>query len=127
MRYGVLVDLALKVLGQKPVDISMGHANKMALMAMRDASYPPTVINIAGPMIFEDVCRQFGHLFGATVSLIGTPAPTVLLNNAQLAYRKYGKPIVPLEQMVHWTADWLRRGGVVLDKPTHFEVRDGQF
>jgi hypothetical protein len=29
--------------------------------------------------------------------------------------------------MVEWIADWVRRGGVSLDKPTHFEVRDGNF
>jgi hypothetical protein len=28
---------------------------------------------------------------------------------------------------MRWTADWLRRGGKQLDKPTHFQVTDGQF
>jgi hypothetical protein len=29
--------------------------------------------------------------------------------------------------MIGWTADWLRRGGASLGKPTHYEVRDGRF
>jgi hypothetical protein len=29
--------------------------------------------------------------------------------------------------MIGWIADWVRRGGETLDKPTHFEVRDGRF
>jgi hypothetical protein len=29
--------------------------------------------------------------------------------------------------MIRWIADWLRRGGPTLNKPTHFEVRDGKF
>jgi hypothetical protein len=29
--------------------------------------------------------------------------------------------------MVDWIADWVKRGGSSLNRPTHFEVRDGQF
>jgi hypothetical protein len=34
---------------------------------------------------------------------------------------------VTLHEMIQWTADWLRNGGVMLDKPTHFQTRDGKF
>jgi hypothetical protein len=34
---------------------------------------------------------------------------------------------VDVARMVDWTADWIRRGGDTLDKPTHFESRAGQF
>ena len=39
--------------------------------------------------------------------------------------RQWGKMTAP--QMMAWVADWVRRGGPTLDKPTHFESRDGQF
>jgi hypothetical protein len=29
--------------------------------------------------------------------------------------------------LIAWTADWVARGGSSLDKPTHFESRDGRF
>jgi hypothetical protein len=29
--------------------------------------------------------------------------------------------------MLAWIADWTRRGGANLGKPTHFEARDGKF
>ena len=29
--------------------------------------------------------------------------------------------------MLDWTADWEQRGGASLGKPTHFEVRDGNY
>jgi hypothetical protein len=29
--------------------------------------------------------------------------------------------------MIEWTADWIARGRESLDKPTHYEVRDGQY
>jgi len=30
-------------------------------------------------------------------------------------------------EVVEWVAEWIRRGGESLDKPTHFEARDGRF
>jgi hypothetical protein len=34
---------------------------------------------------------------------------------------------VGLGTLLDWTAAWARRGGRSLGKPTHFEVRDGQY
>jgi hypothetical protein len=31
------------------------------------------------------------------------------------------------EQLIECIADWVKRGGESLGKPTHFEVRDGRF
>jgi hypothetical protein len=29
--------------------------------------------------------------------------------------------------MLDWTADWVAKGGSTLNKPTHFETRDGSY
>jgi hypothetical protein len=29
--------------------------------------------------------------------------------------------------MLDWIADWVERGAETLNKPTHFETRDGRF
>jgi nucleoside-diphosphate-sugar epimerase len=137
MRYGILVDLAQQVLAGTPIDVSMGYANviwqgdanALALAALADAASPPLVVNVAGPELLDvrEVCRWFGRLFGKQPSFNREPAATALLSNAEQAYAKYGRPRVTLEQLIEWTAVWLRRGGSTLNKPTHFQTRDGRF
>jgi hypothetical protein len=38
-----------------------------------------------------------------------------------------GEPSVDLERMIAWNADWIRRGGAIHRKPTHYEQRAGRF
>jgi nucleoside-diphosphate-sugar epimerase len=137
MRYGVLVDLAQKVYTGQTVDLSMGHLNAlwqadataMALCAFDCLATPPFVINLAGPELLSvrRVAEQFGRLFGKPVQFSGQEAPDALLSNAQMAHRLFGYPRVSAQQLIHWIADWVERGGATLGKPTHFEVRDGKF
>lgn len=137
LRYGVLVDLARKVWDERPIDLTMGafnviwqaDANARCLAALAHTASPPEVINLAGPELLSvrRVCQQFGELFGKPVKFTGVEGPDALLNNGQKGHRLFGYPRVSAEQMIHWIADWVARGGVSLGKPTHFEVRDGKF
>jgi len=137
MRYGVLVDVGQRVLGEEPVDVTMGYfnaiwqgdANAMILCLLEHATSPPRVLNVTGPerLRVREVAEQFGQLFGKRVEIRGEEAPDALLSNAERVYRLVGRPQVGPEQMTRWIADWLRRGGPTLSKPTHFEVRDGKF
>jgi nucleoside-diphosphate-sugar epimerase len=137
MRYGVLVDLAQRVREGRPVDLSMGYlnaiwqadANAMALASFGRVSTPPFVVNVAGPELLSvrSIAEQFGRLFGLPVSFQGTENADALLSNGQMGHRLFGPQRVSAEQMVHWIADWIGRGGETLGKPTHFEVRDGKF
>ena len=29
--------------------------------------------------------------------------------------------------MIEWIANWIQNGGAMLNKPTHFQTRDGKF
>jgi nucleoside-diphosphate-sugar epimerase len=137
MRYGVLVDIATRVSRGEAVDLTMGHlnalwqadANAMALCALDHTASPPLVLNLAGPELLSVRClaEDLGQLLGKPVSFTGVEADDAVLSNGQKAHRLFGYPRVPAQQMVHWIADWVRRGGTHLGKPTHFEVRDGKF
>ena len=50
-----------------------------------------------------------------------------LLSNAGRAFAHFGYPTVSLGQMTRWVVQWLEAQGKTLDKPTHFEVRDGSY
>jgi len=137
MRYGVLLDLARKVWTGQPLDLTMGHvnviwqadANAMALCALEHTATPPLVVNLAGPesLSVRRVAEDFAEIFTKPAIFQGAEAEDAYLSNGQLGYRLFGYPRVGVQQLVQWVADWVRRGGATLDRPTHFEVRDGKF
>jgi nucleoside-diphosphate-sugar epimerase len=137
MRFGVLHDVGRKVRDGETIDLSMGHvnviwqgdANTVALRCLAHATTPTTPINVTGPETIEvrALAIEFGKLFGNAPKFAGTPAPTGWLNNAGRMVKEFGPPSVPLAKMIEWTADWLARDMKTLNKPTHYEVRDGQY
>jgi len=137
MRYGVLVDLARKVMAGGPIDLAMGYfnviwqadANAIALRAFDHAATPPAVLNVTGPETLgvRHVAERFGERFGLPVGLRGAEAPDALLSDSTLCRRLYGPPRLEAGQLIDLTAEWLKDGGQTLDKPTHFEARDGRF
>lgn len=136
-RYGVLVDLALQVFHEQTIDISMGYvnviwqgdANAMTLCALPDGTSPPFNLNVAGPQILKvrDICEQFGTLFGKQPKFTGNEAEDALLNNGRYGHQRYGAPLVEVEQIIGWIADWIQNERPLLGKPTHFESRSGKF
>jgi len=137
LRYGVLLDVAQQVWNRQPVDVTTGHANVIwqgdanahALESLRYASSPPFALNVTGPetVSIRALAHRFGQELGREVIISGTEAPTAWLNNAALSHRLFGYPSVSLEQMIRWVAAWVRNGGAVLGKPTHFQEREGKF
>jgi len=137
LRYGVLVDIARKVFERRPVDVTMGHvnviwqgdANSVALRSFSLCASPPAVLNLTGPgtLSVRRIALEFGRRFGVEPEIVGQEAETALLNNASRCHSLFGLPRVSLEEMLDWIAHWIRIGGPLLDKPTHFEVRNGKF
>ncbi|MCG2593130.1 NAD(P)-dependent oxidoreductase [Ramlibacter sp. XY19] len=136
MRYGVLHDVARKVLAREPIDLAMGHANIIwqgeandwALRTLAHCTTPTTPLNLSGPKVsIRQVAQALGERLGVAPVLTGTEAPTAWLVDCSEAFRLFGPPQVPLERMLDWTADWVQRGGATLGKPTHYEARDGKY
>ncbi len=137
LRYGVLVDIGQKVFDREPVDLRMGNANviwqgdanSICLRSFAICQSPPVVLNVTGPetVSVRWAATRFGELFGTEPIFQGTESDTALLNNAALCFRFFGYPQVCLEQMIEWIAGWIGSNGRRLNKPTHFEVRDGRF
>jgi nucleoside-diphosphate-sugar epimerase len=137
MRYGVLADLAGRVLRREPIDLTMGYfnviwqadANAMALAALAHTSSPPFVVNLAGPeeLSVRATCNELGRAMGVDVSFSGAEAEDALLSNGARGRRLFGEPRVDAARLLAWTADWTMRGGDSLGKPTHFESRTGHF
>jgi nucleoside-diphosphate-sugar epimerase len=137
MRYGVFRDIAAKVLGGEPIDLSMSHvnviwqgdANAVALRCLAHTTTPTSALNVTGPQTLgvRWLAEEFARRFERTAQLTGSPAPTGWLNDASRMVAELGAPRVGIDRMLDWTADWLSRGMASHGKPTHYEVRDGRF
>jgi nucleoside-diphosphate-sugar epimerase len=137
LRYGVLLDIGQKVYDRQPVEMRMGavnviwqgDANSVCLRAFALSNSPPAVLNLTGPetVSVRWIAKRFGEHFGVEPALEGAESENALLNNAARCQRMFGYPTVSVEQMIEWTAGWIRTGGATLSKPTHFEARDGKF
>ena len=137
MRYGVLHDVAAKVFAGEPVDVTMGHvnviwqgeANEQALRLLGHCTAPISALNVSGPEVvsIRELAKEFGKRFQKNADLTGQEAKTAWLVDTTAAQRLFGRPRVPLAKMIDWQADWIARGGPSLNKPTHFETRDGKY
>ncbi|MEV0792580.1 epimerase [Kribbella sp. NPDC050459] len=136
-RYGVLTDIVRAVEAGEPVDLAtaainviwQGDANRYALSALTLASTPSTVLNVTGPETASVhwLATELGRRLGRDPLFVNEPSPTALLANAAQCFGRFGYPSVSLSQMLDWTVAWLRDGGPLLDKPTHFAERNGRF
>jgi nucleoside-diphosphate-sugar epimerase len=137
LRYGVLVDIAMKVMNGEPVDVTMGSLNCIwqgdacarAIQCLAHTASPPRILNITGQekLTIRSLAEDFGRRFGREPILTGSEAPTAWLSDASESIRLFGPPKVGVSEMIELNADHLRAGGHLLGKPTHFETRSGKF
>jgi nucleoside-diphosphate-sugar epimerase len=137
MRYGVLHDVASRVLAGTPIDLATGYvnviwqgdANSMVLRAFGHCTVPTSPLNVSGPetVSIRWLAETFGGRLGKPPVFTGVEAPEAWLVNTAQSRRLFGYPSVPLGKLVDWTADWVARGMPSLGKDTHYDVRDGVF
>jgi nucleoside-diphosphate-sugar epimerase len=137
LRYGVLLDIGTAVFERRPIDLRMafvniiwqGDANSVCLRSFAHCQAPPLILNLAGAetLRVRFIAEEFGRRFNVQPIFSSEEMPTALLSNAAKAHQMFGCPAVTSTQMIYWTAAWISSGSPRLNKPTHFEVRDGKF
>lgn len=137
LRYGILLDIAQKVWTGTPIDVTMGNvnaiwqgdANAAALRCLNVAQTPPVVLNVTGPetISVRRAALRLGELLEREPIFTGQEAENALLSNAAKAHRLFGYPTVALDTVLQWVAHWVKIEGPTLNKPTHFDTRDGKF
>ena len=137
LRYGVLADIAARVLAGEAVPITTGHvnvvwqgyANEVVLRSLTHASTEVFTINLTGPELLEvrDVAHRFAELFGTDARFTGSPGPTALLSDSTRCMELFGRPDVTADRLIQWQARWMLDGLPMTGKPTKWAVRDGRF
>ena len=136
-RYGIIVDLTLKILNNDPVDLTMGavnliwqrDANDYIIQAISLAKSPPAILNVTGPdtVPIRQLAEQIGKELDKVPKFISQEAQTALLSNASYCFSLFGYPKTTLEEMVSLIVKWVTSGKKVLNKPTKYDIRDGKF
>jgi len=138
LRYGVLLDIGRAVFEHRPISLKMPFvnviwqrdANSWCLRAFAHCQSPPFVLNITGPetLRVRDIAVEFGKHFGIEPTFaFDADGTSALLNDASRAQALFGAPTVGASELIEAIAQWLLRGGTTLNKPTHFQTRDGKF
>ena len=138
LRYGVLVDIGRAVFEQRPISLRMpyvnviwqGDANSWCLRSFAYCQSPPFILNVTGPktLCVREIAVEFGRRLGVEPTFLSDANDsTSLLSNATKANGLFGSPSVTPTEMIAWIAEWIMQGGATLNKPTHFQSRDGKF
>jgi hypothetical protein len=139
LTYGVLTDLAVKVRDGTSIDLTMGtvnviwqgDANVIALMLLAHGGVPAVPANVTGlePHTVRSLALALGERLGREPHFAGAEAADALLSDARSLQTRFGHdlPMMPLTQLLDWTAEWVRADRPLLGKATKFEVRDGNF
>lgn len=137
LRYGVLVDIATRVLNERAIDLRTGYVNLIwqgdavaqILGCFSHAQSPPFVVNVTGKQTLSvrELAEECATRLERIPRLANQEFPTAWLSNSACACRLFGDPVVEIDQMIDWTCEWVRQERETLNKPTHFQVRDGVY
>ena len=128
MRYGVLHDIATKVLTSTPIDVSLGMSisSGRATPPRRRCAASPIATHRPRPSMSaarrSSRCAISQHNSAScsekTPVIVGKEEPTAWLTDTSQAVKLVGLPIVDTAQLISWTADWVARSMPSLGKPT---------
>lgn len=137
LRYGVLYDMANKILNGEPISLAIpyikfvwqGYANEVALRALLHTQAPANIMNVSGPELFsvKKASQLLGKYLGKEPIFQGDNGDNGGIIDTSKATSLFGYPSVCEDTLIKWQAEYIKAGGRTLDKPTHFEVYNGQY
>ncbi len=137
LRYGVLVDIARKVMSGEAIGLGNGHfnciwqgdANEAVLRSFALAAAPASAWNLCLPGAFSvrETAVKLGGWLGRAPTFEGKESGSALLSDPRRLWAELGEPAVGFDELLQSVARWVSRGGRLLDKPTHFEARHGRY
>ncbi len=136
-RYGVLVDIAQKILARESVDLTtplvnivwQGYANAVAVAAFSICASPAAILNLTGleTVRVRDLATELGRRLGMEPTFREPEGAKSLLSDASRCHELFGSPELTTDELLDMTCHWLTHGGRTLGKPTKFQVQDGKF
>lgn len=137
LRYGVLRDICDKINSGEAVDLTNGYVNLIwqgdavahSLLCLNHCKSPAKILNVTGPetLSVRKLAKNFGLLMKKKVTFTGEESETAFLNNASQAIELFGAPEVSIPEIQKAVSKWVLSNGASLNKPTHFEVKNGKF
>lgn len=141
LRYGVVTDIARRVLNNEPVSLAtgfvnviwQGDANRLALRALGAAAVPSVeqpapALNVTGPIVaVREIAERVGRIAGVAPRFDGIESELSLVANVDAVSRTLPHTLMPLDELCARAVAWIRDGGRLLNKPTKFEVQDGKY
>ncbi len=137
LRYGVIFDIGIKVFKGEKINLENGYvnvvwqrwANSVIFQCLELCSVPRKILNLTGPEIISvrKIAEEFGKIFEKKPVFEGKELDTAYLSDASECFKIFGMPDVDVYTLVRWVAHWIEKGGRSLNKPTHFEEREGRY
>jgi nucleoside-diphosphate-sugar epimerase len=137
LRYGVMHDIAMWIWEEKPVPLNVPvfnciwqrDANERALLCLEHCIVPADILNVTGSetLKVKEVAQTIGKYLDKPVNFCGEPGSKAYLSDAKESILRFGSPAMSVESMIDATASWIKNCGITLNKPTHFEVSNGEY
>lgn len=137
LRYGVLYDLAQKILSGTPISLAIpyfkyvwqGHANEVAIRALLHAEAPANIMNVSGPeqVSIKSAAIKLGKLLGKEPIFEFEGGNVGGMIDTTKSIEAFGYPRICENTLIKWQAEYILDGGRTLEKPTHFEEYKGVY
>ena len=137
LRYGVLLDLAEQILQGKRIWLEVPrfncvwqrYANEAALRSLLHTSPAVEKLNVTGPEVgfTRRTAEKLAAALGREALFEGGEGKKAMLMNPKKCMEWFGNPDKSLDDLIQMQAEWLKAGGRLLGKPTHFEETEGKF